>query len=148
MTKPKSAPLPAPVEVKTDPKTPEQKKASAPAESKPQTYEKPRTIDFKLLKNLKDRQVTFQLSKRVNRIGLSLLMGIFFHYMNFAQEVESLNLPTFWLILIAFYLMMERYEQVFYTDRIQVSNCVLSLIRLRSLRSVIKANLGYCECRQ
>ena len=83
--------------------------------------EKVPEVDLKQLNLLVEKKKTYQISKRVNRVGLSLLMGLLFHFFAFTHNLWFLNLYTFIVIIFALYQAMDMFEQRAYTNKINVS---------------------------
>lgn len=61
---------------------------------------------------------TFQISKRVYRLGISMMFGIFFHYLYVVTESNYFTLSSFVPCIIFVYLMMDLYERKTYQEPI------------------------------
>ena len=108
-------------ETKTTPEVAPEKKVEPVPAIQPKA--KKRSVDLKLLQRLMEDRTTFQTLKKVYRLGFSLICGVMFHYLHFAQDYTRLNLATFACVLISFYYLLETAEKFFYTNKINVSTC-------------------------
>jgi len=53
-----------------------------------------------------ESKANFQAVKRVNRMGMSLICGFYFHYMQMAFKMDVFNLLNFWILLITGYFFI------------------------------------------
>lgn len=67
-------------------------RSAVPEKETPVKKKPAEAVDFKTLNTLMKKRETYQVSKRVNRLGLAFLMGMIFHFCNFAYGVVQLNL--------------------------------------------------------
>ena len=83
--------------------------------------EEPPKIDYRLINSLQAQQKTFQISKKINRLGISLVLGIFFHYCFVITSSRVFTLESFILVMLSVYYMTNVYEHRTYTQPIEVS---------------------------
>ena len=67
------------------------------------------------------KRETYQVSKRVNRVGAAFLMGMIFHFFNYAYGVDWLNLYAAFLAILMLHFWQQQIENYSYTNKINVS---------------------------
>ena len=61
---------------------------------------------------------TFQISRRVYRLGISMMFGIFFHYLYVITESNYFTLSSFVPCILFVYFLMDLYERKTYQEPI------------------------------